>query len=131
MRWNAIGCGALFVLLGFAMKRAGRKAHFEPVAVTLGWLLILGALASGIFETGWTGWTLALLFTGSGLAVGAYRCRRFPLFAFGVLAAYAALSRLALNGVMMESLGCFWFFVTPLLVIGGLIVAQRRMREPL
>jgi hypothetical protein len=37
---------------------------------------------------------------------------------------------MALEGLRLESLGCFWFFVTPLLVIAGLILAQRRMKEP-
>jgi hypothetical protein len=130
VRWNAIACGALFAVLGLALKRTGRKAHFEPVAVTLGWLLILGALASGMGEAGWVLYTLALLACGGALAVGAFYVRRFPLFAFGVVAAYAALSRLALQGVLLESLGCFWFFITPIAVIAGLILAQRRLREP-
>jgi len=128
VRWNAIACGVLFAVLGFALKRSGRKAHFEPVAVTLGWLLVLGGMASGLQSLRWA---TALLLTGAALAAGAYRFRRFPLFAFGVIAAYAALTRLALSGVRTELLGCSWFFVTPLLVIAGLILAQRRMREPL
>jgi hypothetical protein len=131
VRWNAIACGLFFVVLGYLLKRTGRKAHFEPLAVTLGWLLILGGLASGMWEASWAAWSAALLLVSAGLAAGAYRARRFPLFAFGVLAAYVALSRLALEGVRLESLGCFWFFVTPLLVIAGLILAQRRMKEPL
>ena len=131
MRWNAIGCGVLFAVLGFFLKRKGRKAHFEPLAVTLGWLLILGGLGSGMWESAsWAGWTFALLLVSAGLAAGAYRARRFPLFAFGVVAGYVALSRLALEGLRLETLGCFWFFLTPLLVIAGLIVAQRRMKEP-
>jgi hypothetical protein len=131
VRWNAIGCGVLFAVLGLVLKRTGRKAHFEPLAVTLGWLLILGGLASGMGESGvWAFYALALLLCGAALAAGAYRFRRFPLFAFGIVAAYVALSRLALNGVLAETLGCFWFFSTPILVIAGLILAQRRMKEP-
>src|SRR4051812_10580777 len=117
VRWNAVACGVLFAALGLVLKRAGRKAHFEPVAVTLGWLLILGALASAMGEPDWVLYTLALLLCGAGLAAGAFYRRRFPLFAFGVVAAYAALSRLALHGVAAESLGCFWFFITPVPVI--------------
>src|SRR3954452_17214442 len=100
VRWNAIACGALFAILGFSLKRTGRKAHFEPVAVTLGWLLILGALASGMVEpVSWWTWTLRLHVAGLGLAAGAFLARRFPLFAFGVVAAYVALSRLVVEGV--------------------------------
>ncbi|MEO7416354.1 MAG: DUF2157 domain-containing protein, partial [Thermoanaerobaculia bacterium] len=127
VRWNSIGCGLLFVVLGFLLKRADRKAHFEPLAVTLGWLLILGGLGSGMWESAsWAGWGIALLLVSGGLAAGAYRARRFPLFAFGIVAGYVALSRLALEGLRLETLGCFWFFLTPLMVIAGLILAQRR-----
>ena len=31
----------------------------------------------------------------------------------------------------LEILGCFWFSITSLLLILGLLAAQRRMREPL
>jgi hypothetical protein len=131
VRGNAIVCGGLFVLLGIVLARTGRKAHFEPVATHLGWLLILLALGSGMATADWRAWTVALLLTGTALAAGAFRFRRFPLFAYGVLAAYAGLTRLALSGVDAAGLGCFWFFLTPLLIICGLILAQRRLREPL
>src|SRR5436305_7173225 len=103
-RWNAIACGVLFAVLGLALKRTGRKAHFEPVAVTLGWLLLLGALASGMGEERWAFYALALLVCGAALAVGAFLRRRFPLFALGVVGAYAAPSCLGLHGVASESL---------------------------
>ena len=133
VRWNAIACGVLFVVLGFVLKKTNRKAHFEPLAVYLGWLLILGGLASGMGESGaWGAYTSALLLCGAALAVGAYRFRRFPLFAFGVVAGYAALSRMILElGDVAEIFGCFWFFGSAILLLFGLIVAQRRMKEPL
>lgn len=131
VRWNAIACGVLFAGLGLALLQKDRKAHFEPLAVNLGCLLVLGALASAMFGLHGLAWTAALLVTGAALAAAAYRFRRFSLFAFGVLAAYAGISRMAVRGLGVEIFGCFWFFVTPLLVIGGLILAQRRMREPL
>jgi len=131
VRWNAIGCGVLFAGLGLVLVRTGRKAHFEPVATHLGWLLILGGKASGLGRDSWMGWTCALLVTGTALAAGAFQFRRFPLFAFGVLAGYAALSRLVLEAGHAELLGCFWFFASASLLLLGLIVAQRRMKEPL
>jgi hypothetical protein len=132
VRWNAIGCGALFAGLGLILSRAGRKAHFAPAAVHLGWLLVLGGLASGMLESGSTGlaWSAALLLVGAGLAAGAFRLRRFPLFAFGILASYIGLSRLVIDGLDLEVLGCFWFCATSILLILGLLWAQRRMKEP-
>jgi hypothetical protein len=129
VRWNAILCGVLFAGLGLVLKRTRRKPHFEPVAVHLGWLLILGGMASGMFEEKEIAWASALLLVGAGLAAGAYRARRFSLFAFGVVAAYAGLSRVTLDVVDAEVLGCFWFSATSILVLAGLIVAQRRLKE--
>lgn len=129
VRWNAILCGVLFAGLGFVLKRTRRKAHFEPVAVHLGWLLVLGGIASGLGEDEGIAWGAALLLAGSGLAAGAYRRRRFSLFAFGVVAAYTGLSRVVLDVVDAEILGCFWFSGTSILVLAGLIMAQRRLKE--
>ncbi|HEX4952163.1 MAG TPA: DUF2157 domain-containing protein [Thermoanaerobaculia bacterium] len=131
VRWNALGCGVLFVLLGHLLRRLDRKAHFEPAALYLGWLLALAAMASGMFELGGAGllWSFVLLLVGVGLAIWAFRGRRFPLFAFGVVAAYAALSRLAMEAIGIEVLGCLWFASTSLALIFGLVFAQRRMKE--
>lgn len=131
VRWNSLACGVLFVALGLALKRTDRKAHFEPVAMYLGWLLILGELASGLGESTWPLYTLALLVCGVGLAAVAYRFHRFPLFAFGVLAGYAALTRFIFEVDAFEILGCFWFASTTILLLFGLIMAQRRLKEPL
>ncbi len=128
VRWNAIACGALFVVVGVVLQRTGRKAHFEPVATHLGWLLILFALGSGMDAVHWAAWSAALLITGIGLAAVAFLRRRFPLFAYGVLAAYAGMTRLVLAGNREWITGCFWVFFTSVGLIFGLVVAQRRMR---
>ncbi len=129
VRWNALGCGVLFVLLGHLLRRLDRKAHFEPAALYLGWLLALAAMASGMFQGEGQLWALTLLLVGVGLAAWAFRARRFPLFAYGVVAAYAALSRLAVEAIDVEMLGCLWFATTSLGLIVGLLFAQRRMKE--
>ena len=129
VRWNALACGVFFILLGLVLRHAGFKAHFEPVAVHLGWLLVLGGLASGIGEENWPAWAGALLLVGMGLAVGAFRFRRFPLFAYGVIGGYLGLTRFIFAGD--EVLGCFWISFSAILIVLGLVFAQRRMREPL
>jgi hypothetical protein len=138
LRANAIACGLLFAALGFGLARSGRKAHFEPVAVDLGWLLALGGLASGMFESGGAGapwaasgalWAGVLLLTGGGLAAFAYRTRRFPRFGYGVVAAYAGLTRLLFEGMHDEAPGCLWLGASSIALVAGLIAAHRRMRE--
>jgi len=127
LRANAIGCGVAFLLLGMALARTGRKAHFEPVAVHAGWILALGALASGlggpepVYE-------LSLLVAGAGLAAFAFRRARFSLFVLGVLGAYVALSALVLRGGVDVLGGALWFTVTSLAVLAGLLVAHRRLK---
>lgn len=132
VRWNALSCGVLFILLAAGLRRFGRKPHFAPVADWLGWLLGLGALLSGALRGAYEGalwWAAASLAAGIGLAVGAFRVRRFGLFALGVVAAYIAVTRLLAELVDEPILGCFWLFGSSLALLGGLIVAQRRMRE--
>lgn len=130
LRANAVGCGVLFLLLGAALVRTGRKPHFEPVAVHLGWIAILGALVSGIGTPGAAGaaFGAALFLTGGGLAAFAFAGRRFPLFTMGVVGGYAGLSALVLRGVSGDVVGYFWFLVTSLGLLGGLLLAHRRMR---
>jgi len=131
-RWNAIVCGLLFAGFGIGLDRRRRKAHFEPVAVHLGCLLALGGIASGIFEDGGLGaaWAGALLLAGGALAAAAYRSRRFPLFAYGVVAAYAGLTRLLKELMAPDAAaGCLWFGASSVVMLGLLLVAHRRMRE--
>ncbi len=124
-RWNAIACGLLFAGLGLLLARAGRKAHFEPVAVHLGCLLALAGIAAGLDQPAWGG---ALLLAGAGLAAIAFRAGRFPLFAYGVVAAYAGLSRLVIGAAQDAALGCLWIGVSSVMLIGGLLAVQRRMK---
>ena len=135
LRWNAVGCGVLFVALGWALVRTARKPHFEPAAAHLGWLLVLGGLASGALVpdragTPWPAFALALLLTAGGLAAGAFRSRRFSLFALGVVGAYVAVSRLAVAGIHDEFAVLAWFCLSSIGCVVGLVAAQRRMRGP-
>src|SRR5688572_11345450 len=42
VRFNLLACATVFVVLGFALVRTHRKAHFEPVST------FLGVLAAGL-----------------------------------------------------------------------------------
>ncbi|MBK5255659.1 MAG: hypothetical protein JJE39_06470 [Vicinamibacteria bacterium] len=92
VRLNALACGLAFVAIGRALVGRNLKAHFEPTATHLGWLLILQAIAWGI-DDGPTAalHRLTLVAVGGGLAWFAWRGGRFALFVFGVLAAYLGL----------------------------------------
>jgi len=131
VRANAIGCGVVFIGLGYLCVRLRRKAHFEPVYVTLGLLLLLGGLLSGAFgEVGsnWPLWEIPLLICASIVVLVAHRLRRPLDYALGVLAGYLGLMRV-LSEILDGSLLAFTIAVSSLGVLVFLIRAQRRMRE--
>jgi hypothetical protein len=135
VRANAVACGVLFVVLGAALRARRFKAHFEPVAAHLGWLLILAASLSGVGDShpAGTWYAVGLGALGGGLAFFAYGRRRFGLFAMGVVGAYLGISALflhALSGSDAATLAFFWFAVTPIVVLALLYVAHRKLREP-
>jgi hypothetical protein len=138
LRLNAMACGTVFLLLGALLERTHRKAHFEPVAVYSGWILVLVAVFSGLDtdpeSPSGLAFTLLLLALGAALAAWAFQDRRFALFAIGVLAAYAGLSALAFRavrwtGVPFGSFPIYWFFATPIAMLWLLFLAHRHMKE--
>jgi hypothetical protein len=129
VRANALACGVLFVALGAAMVRTRRKPHFEPTATYLGFVLVLGALLSGVFgDDRAAAYRVAGLVAGAGVAAAAYRAGRFPLFGLGVVAAYAALSAAVVAGIDDALLGFLWFSATGIAVLAGLLVAHHAIR---
>jgi hypothetical protein len=130
LRANSVVTGLLFVALGYALARSGRKVHFEPVAAHLGWLLMLGAILSGVGESGGagSGFRLALFVIGSGLAALAFRRGRFSLFGMGLVAAYIGLSAIVVEASPEAALAFLWFSVTGIGVLVCLLLAHRAIR---
>ena len=144
IRWNAIGCGALFLAGAVASVRLDRKAHFESVYATLGLVLVLGAFVSGAWLPGsrwisgvgqqpdraWMPWELLLLAGSAAVIIISYRLRRPLDFTLGVLAAYLGILRLVSESGIGQGAG-FMLVVaaTSAAVIAFLVRAQRRMRE--
>jgi hypothetical protein len=131
LRMNALVCGALFVLLGFLLGRGTVKPHFEPVATHLGWLLGLGALASGggLSTSTELLFVLALLVVSAGLAGIAVVARRFSLFTLGTLGVYLALVMLLLRTRPEGSAAFLLIALSALGLVGGLIRARAWIRE--
>jgi hypothetical protein len=130
IRWNAAVTGLLFVGLGYALVRTDKKAHFEPLAAHLGWLLILVSILSGIGEGGSAGasFQLGLLVVGSGLAVFSFRAGRFSLFGIGLVAAYIGLTALTASALPDAFLGFLWFIATGGGVLVALLVAHQKIK---
>ena len=142
VRINTLGCGIIFVALGVFLIAQRLKAHFEPVAIHLGWLLVLQAIAWGIGDAERGSKTLhrlALIVVGAGLARFAWRARRFALFVFGILAAYLGMAVLVLDvwdqmpglSRQLRELGAFSFVAASsvALVVGLLVLHGKFRRE--
>ncbi|HXY41098.1 MAG TPA: DUF2157 domain-containing protein [Vicinamibacteria bacterium] len=130
VRVNAAACGLLFLALGALLAARRRKAHFEPVATHLGWLLLLGAAASALGARAGSLWALVLLALAGVVAALGVRQRRFSLIAFGVLSGYVALSALLVLSDAAAGLLFWWFSLTPLGVVALLFVGHRMLQEP-
>jgi hypothetical protein len=130
VRWNAVCCGLLFLFLGRFLLRSRKKPHFEPVAVYLGWLLVLGSLVSGGPQYGAKGVAYILLLIGTGgyLACHSFRKQRFSLFVAGVLAVFIGLIETVLKsrlGFEMTALSVCFMAVA---LIALLWKAHRKIR---
>jgi hypothetical protein len=132
LRAEALATGTLFVAVGMAAARAGKKAHFEDVWVNAGVLLVLGGLLSGVFVgRPWTPWLGALLAVVAAIAAAAYRWRRTLPFAQAVLAAYLGLMRVVFSGGGSDFAGRM--LLAALLGFGALatvLAVNRRMKSP-
>jgi hypothetical protein len=132
VRANALACGVAFVLLGRLLERKQFKAHFEPAATHLGWLLILQAIAWGIGDgAGAALHRLVLIAVGCALAWFSWRGGRFALFVFGVLAAYLGAFVALADFVDDETLLLFLIGVSAIGLVFGLAAVHRRFpKEP-
>ncbi len=127
VRLNALACGIAFVLLGRELKHRRVKAHFEPAAAHLGWLLILQAIAWGI-DNGPVAvqHRFALVAVGTSLAWFSWRAGRFALFVFGVLAAYLGFM-VGLADVVGDATAILFLVgVSAMVLVFGLAALHRR-----
>ena len=139
VRWNAILCGLVFIGLGSYAKRSGRKPHFQPVSLHLGWLLVLGALISGgslpeyLFYSSnhpaAAAYIVLLLLTCAGLAWFSFKRRRFMLFLYAVFGIYIGLCQLVLLQSRDPKVIVFCTGAGAVLLLAGLWKAQRKMKE--
>ena len=130
IRGNAIAVGILYVALGIVTARAGRKAHFEPVWLGAGTILVFAGLLSGVFGDGaWGIWVLALVVLGAAALWICYRLRRSFEFAIATAAIYLGGLRLLGEVVRGGSGGMFMVALWSGAALVFLIAATRRIRR--
>ena len=129
LRWNLLGCAAVFALAGWALDRFDRKRHFEPATSFLAALAAGVALAAGLGDAAlWWLWALALAALGGLVARSAFRRRRLALFALGAVGVYVGTTRFLFEIPGWYGLGCFWFAATSVGAVVLLVVLHRRFR---
>jgi hypothetical protein len=96
VRANAIAVGLLYVAVGVFSARARRKAHFEPVWVAAGMILVFGGVLTGVLGDGdaWIAWLATLAILGSVALLLCWRLRRPLEFAIATAALYVGGFRL-------------------------------------
>ena len=132
---EALACGVLFIVLGKLLERNRIKAAFEPAAVWLGWLLIVGALTMRLgVDEGRAITAAALLGCGAVLAWFAWDERNVGLYALGIGAAAVAV-----GGWFIEVLdnvdGGWELFMAVVVLLAGVVIAlvlraHRALRDP-
>lgn len=131
MRVNALLVGALFLGAGVLLKRAGRKAHFEPAFGNVGLMLLLGAAVAGVYgghDGDSTLWSLLLAALAVATITLASRARRSDYFAQGVIAAYLGFLRIAAR--LHLEIGFFYLVAAGSFGVLYLILrAHRRFQE--
>ncbi|MEO8585759.1 MAG: DUF2157 domain-containing protein [Acidobacteriota bacterium] len=130
LRVEALACGVLFVAMGVALRRAGRKPHFDDVYVNAGLLLGFGGLLSGVFATlNWPTWTLALILVAGATAFIAFRTGRTLPFALAVVATWLGLQRWIFAGAKMDpSAALLLSAASAATALVFIVFARRRMR---
>jgi hypothetical protein len=128
LRLELLACALVFALVGRAVERLDRKAHFEPASTFLAALAAALAFATGLGEGEWAPWALALAALGTGVSWWAFGRRRLGLFALGALAIYVGVTRFVFALPFAGALGCFWFAATSVGAIVLLVFVHRKFR---
>ena len=126
---EALICGVLFLILGKLMLRLGRKAHFEPTAAWLGWLLILGGLTVRMWVSdGRVAIALSLIACGLLLAWLSWYERSIGRYALGMGAAAWGVGGLIVELVDGEKMLAFLVVALAALVVWLVLRAHRALK---
>ncbi len=128
VRANAIACGVLYVAAGIASVRLRRKAHFEPVWVTAGLLLVFGAVVFALEGSSWRTWEAVLAPLSAAVMALAYRLRRPVDFAIALAGLWIGGLR-AIGDLISGGSDAVFLALWSVAVLVVLIAATRRMRS--
>jgi hypothetical protein len=112
---------------GVLLRRVGVKAHFFGTYVHIAANVFFWAALSGVFEReGYGLWFLTLMVAcGAALAWGLKR-REFAFVAYAAVYGYVGVSSILIRNLNDAGLVFFYFFMTGIGMLGGLIMIARR-----
>lgn len=127
LRFTALVFGTALAGLGVWLYRQGIKPHFLETYVHIGANVIMLAAASGVLEPG-SGWLyLAALLSLSAAAIYlGVRFDRFAFVAYGTLYGYGGVSARLLESIGGPTAALWYFLITGMMIVIGLIVLARR-----
>jgi hypothetical protein len=124
---EALICGVTFLALGKLLERVHVKAHFEPVATWLGWILIVSALGMRlVVDDGRSISAFALVGCGVVLAWFAWDERSIGRYALGVGAAAVGVAGAAVEAINVVDLGGKTMLSVIILLAAAVIVLVLR-----
>ncbi len=127
LRLTALAFGTALAGLGLWLHRQGIKPHFLDTYVHIGANVIMLATASGVLEpgSGW-GYLAALLSLSAAAIYLGVRFNRFAFVAYGTLYGYAGVSARLLASIGGPIVALWYFLITGLMIVIGLVVLARR-----
>lgn len=127
LRFTALVFGTALGGLGVWLYRQGVKPHFLETYIHIGGNVIMLATASGVLEPG-SGWLyLAALLSLSAAAIYlGVRFDRFAFVAYGTLYGYGGVSARLLESIGGPTAALWYFLITGVMIVVGLIVLARR-----
>ena len=127
LRFTALVFGTALGGLGVWLHRQGIKRHFLETYIHIGANVIMLATASGVLEPG-SGWLyLAALLSLSAAAIYlGVRFDRFAFVAYGTLYGYGGVSARLLESIGGPTAALWYFLITGMMIVVGLIVLARR-----
>ena len=127
LRFTALAFGTALIGLGVWLHHQRIKPHFLDTYLHIGANVIMLATASGVLEPGY-GWLyLAALLSLSAAAIYlGVRFNRFAFVAYGTLYGYFSVSARLLDSIGGPIAALWYFLITGMMIVIGLVVLARR-----
>jgi hypothetical protein len=128
VRLAALGYGFTVAALGLALDRVGIKRHFLDAYLHIATNVVLATELSGAAASSRPSfWTVALVATAAAVVWSGVRFRRFAFVVYGVIYAYAGISREVLRTTSDPTSALSYLVISAGAVLLGLVILSRQL----